>query len=178
MNGSLLDLLRLTGSILLCLILLQAAWHKLADYPRFLGFLADYRLLPHSLEKPAAVALLLCELAFAGLLLHPASHALGALGGAFLLLLYALAIAINLKRGRHHIECGCGGTTQPLSASLILRNLLLGGLALFVAGDYRSVMGGGGLIASMATACLFWLLYNTHQQLQANRGYMLRNQRA
>jgi hypothetical protein len=50
-------------------------------------------------------------------------------------LIYGLAIAINLLRGRLHISCGCGlgnssGENQPLSWMLVLRNILLMALAL------------------------------------------------
>ena len=39
----------------------------------------------------------------------------------------AAAIAINLLRGRSHIDCGCGDTPVLLSYWLVLRNALLAG---------------------------------------------------
>ena len=49
---------------------------------------------------------------------------------ALMFLVYGLAIAVNLLRGRLHISCGCGlgnssGDNQPLSWLLVFRNILL-----------------------------------------------------
>ncbi|WP_289141256.1 MauE/DoxX family redox-associated membrane protein [uncultured Brevibacillus sp.] len=52
---------------------------------------------------------------------------IGAVLGGLLLILYSVAIAINLLRGRRDISCGCGGVAgnHPISWLLVLRNLLL-----------------------------------------------------
>ncbi len=51
--------------------------------------------------------------------------AIGALMGGALLALYALAMAINLARGRRDLDCGCGIVRKSISASMVVRNLLL-----------------------------------------------------
>jgi hypothetical protein len=44
-----------------------------------------------------------------------------------LLLGYAAAIAINLRRGRRDLACGCGGPDErrPISAWMVWRNILI-----------------------------------------------------
>lgn len=156
------------GAVLLILLFLQAAWHKFSDYGRFLGLLADYRLLPELLLEPAARLLLLSEALCALLLVWPVSRPAGAVLAASLLLLYALAIAINLLRGRVQVECGCGGAGQPLSWWLVLRNalLLLIALACALAGSIalEPLASAAGVLAGL----LLWGSYSLTGQVFAN----------
>ncbi|MEF9603853.1 methylamine utilization protein MauE, partial [Paracoccus sp. PXZ] len=70
----------------------------------------------------------------AGLVMTPLA-APAAITAAGLLLVFAAALAINVLRGRTQIDCGCfrNGLKQPVSWLLVLRNLVLTGLALAVA---------------------------------------------
>jgi hypothetical protein len=58
---------------------------------------------------------------------------LAAGGTVVLLAVYSLAIAANLARGRRTLDCGCGigGTKQPISEWLLVRNAFLAAAALF-----------------------------------------------
>ena len=60
------------------------------------------------------------------------ARAWGLAGAAALLALYAAAIAVNLARGRRHLDCGCTGPAlrRPISGWLVLRNLVLVAIAL------------------------------------------------
>jgi hypothetical protein len=115
----------------LALLFGTAAAHKLADRPRFRAILADYRLLPESLVGPAAMLVAAAELVVAVLLIAPRGGA-GPIAAAAVLALYGAAIAINLGRGRRHIDCGCAGpaASRPLSGWLVARNAVLAGVAL------------------------------------------------
>lgn len=107
------------------LLFASAALHKARDFAVFAQLLHAYRVLPAGVPLAAAVPAL--ELAAGvGLLLPPARSA-AALGGAALLVLYALAIALNLQRGRRDLACGCGGANErrPIAAWMVWRNLLL-----------------------------------------------------
>ena len=119
----------------LALLLASAAVAKLRDLRGFTAALAGYRLLPAALAGPVAAGFVAAELALALGLWLPPLRVLSALGIALLLSLYGVAIAINLARGRRDIDCGCGGplARQTLSEGLVLRNLLLAGLALATA---------------------------------------------
>jgi hypothetical protein len=114
----------------LTLILLGAAWHKLSEPNMFLSALAAYRLLPQSLLDVAARGIPLLEIALGAGMLVPATRSIALVGVALLMIGYALAIGINLARGRSYIDCGCGGAAHPLSWGLIVRNGVLAAAAL------------------------------------------------
>jgi hypothetical protein len=118
----------------LALILLGAAWHKLSEPNMFLSALAAYRLLPQGLLDVAARGIPLLEIALGAGLLVPATRSVALVGVALLMLGYALAIGINLARGRSYIDCGCGGAAHPLSWGLVVRNGVLAAAALAASG--------------------------------------------
>ena len=69
------------------------------------------------------------------LLLLAIEPVFAAFASAALFAAYTGAIAINLQRGRIHIDCGCGmarlaGRDQQLSWGLVVRNTLLMAAAL------------------------------------------------
>jgi hypothetical protein len=108
----------------LSLLLGAAALHKLRDLATFRATFGEYRLLPPRLARlfPAAEAGLAI-----GLLVRPRPSLVGT---AALLALYGGAIAVNLRRGRRHIDCGCGGPGRPISGRLVARNAALAAIAL------------------------------------------------
>jgi uncharacterized membrane protein len=110
------------------LLFASAALHKARAPAHFAQVLRAYRVLPASLNVSWCVPML--ELAVAAALLLPATRTVAALGGAALLLLYSLAMAVNLKRGRRDLACGCGGAHErrPIGAWMVWRNLGLAGL--------------------------------------------------
>jgi drug/metabolite transporter (DMT)-like permease len=63
---------------------------------------------------------------------HDVRRRIGACAAAAQLILFAVAIAINLRRGRTSIDCGCFGSRlrQGLSVWMVARNLVLALLAL------------------------------------------------
>lgn len=118
----------------LALILLGAAWHKLSEPNMFLSALAAYRLLPQSLLDVAARGIPVLEIALGAGMLVPATRSIALVGVALLMIGYALAIGVNLARGRSYIDCGCGGAAHPLSWGLIVRNGVLAAAALAASG--------------------------------------------
>lgn len=118
----------------LALLLLSAAWHKLASRTEFAAALREYRLLPGALLGPVALLLPLLEAALALAWLAGAARGVVATATAGLLLLYAAAMAVNLWRGRVDIDCGCGlggagRAVGRLSWWLVARNALLAAVA-------------------------------------------------
>ena len=110
----------------LALLFAVSALQKLRAPAAFTHAVREYRLLPARLALPFAAVLIVLELVLAiGAFMGSATAVLGIVA---LLLLYSVAIAINLWRGRVEIDCGCGGASQgrPLSLWLLGRN---GGLA-------------------------------------------------
>lgn len=119
-------------TLALAALFASAAAHKLRHPARFRATLSVYRLLPRTLELPVAAGLMALEAVLAPALLWSQSRVPAAWAGAALLTVYALAIAVNLRRGRRHIDCGCGGAAErrPIHAALVWRNAALAALLL------------------------------------------------
>lgn len=118
----------------IALILFSAAWHKVSESVIFSGALDAYRLLPSAGVIPVARLLPFIEAAVGVMVLIPATRRFGLVAFAWLIAIYALAIAINLARGRRQIDCGCGGDVHLLSWGLVMRNLLLACVAVAMSG--------------------------------------------
>jgi len=142
----------------LALLFFVAAGHKLQDLGRFGATLAEYRLLPARLVPLAAALVVAVEVAAAGALLVPGARAAGLLSAATLLVVYGAAVAINLARGRRHIDCGCAGPAgrRPISGALVARNAALATLALagLVPVRPRALLWVDGLTVVGASAAL------------------------
>jgi hypothetical protein len=108
-----------------------AATHKLLSWRLFQQQVADYRVLPRSLNSPAALALPAAEALLALGWLADGSRPAAAVGTALLLAAYAAAMGWNLRQGRDTIDCGCGGAdgSQVIRRALVGRNLLLAVIA-------------------------------------------------
>jgi methylamine utilization protein MauE len=122
----------LTVRAALALLFVVAAVHKLRDLRTFQGTFADYRLLPDALSAAVARAVPLAELLVAALLVAPSTGAMGKVGAAGLLIVYAAAVGVNLLRGRRHIDCGCAGphARRPIGGAIVVRNALIAAAAL------------------------------------------------
>lgn len=150
---------------LLAAIFAMAAYHKLKDRATFEGQLLAYDLLPMGLVHPASRAIPLVEGAVVIFLLARSGDA--GLCAMLLMLIYACAMGINLIRGRHDIDCGCGGAEgrQVLHWALVGRNL---GLALCAAAlmlpvDFRPALWADYGLAALAalTALALYTSFNT-----------------
>jgi uncharacterized membrane protein YphA (DoxX/SURF4 family) len=156
--------LALTAMLLLGVIFVAAAVAKLRAPDRFEGVVRNYRLVPDRLVRPVVYGLPLVELgAAAGLLAAPATRPPAAAVLVLLLLAFAAAMAVNLRRGRHDIDCGChlGLLKQRISWALVARNLLLAGLGsalIFGEGQARPLGGLDGL-AILAASLSLLILY-------------------
>lgn len=141
------------------LVFVLGAVGKLRHAAVFPGVVANYRLLPAAAVGPAALLLPWAELAI-GLALIAGERRVAPFLAAALLALFAAAMAINLRRGRAHIDCGCGTATlrQPLRRALVVRNV-----ALAVAVATVPLVGGEvGLaerLVAVAAGGVLFLLY-------------------
>lgn len=112
------------------LLFLLAAVHKLGDLPRFRATLAAYRVMPVGLVAVAGLTLAVTEALLGAAWLVSFRPAEVAMLSAALLACYTAGIALNLRRGRVHIDCGCSmgrhaGSDQQLSWGLVARNVAL-----------------------------------------------------
>lgn len=154
----------------LAALLLASAAHKFMALEDFRLAVTDYDVLPRALITPMTWALPLFELALGVALLWQPLRLWAGLAAAVLFSIYAVAMLVNLIRGRRNIECGCSfGSGRTVSNALPLRNAGLAGLATVVA-----VMGGMpdvGMFAHMnAAACggVMFLIYAGLDVLAAN----------
>lgn len=162
----------------LALLIASAAWHKLSDRFRFAGTLRAYELLPPRLVSPVASLLPLIELSIAAGLLYPPSRELAALAAMSLLALYTGAIATNLLRGRHEIDCGCFASSRraPLSRLLIVRNLvLLSAAALLLMPARSRTLLWVDLFTAAAAVLALSLLWAAAQRLAESGPALLRS---
>lgn len=122
----------LATSIGLASLFFAAALHKLQQPAEFRAALEGYGVLPPAMVGPALRLIPLAEAALALGLLLPQTRSLAALWGAALLLAYAAAMTLVVAQGRRTQDCGCGmgGVSQPVSAALVARNVVLVLLAL------------------------------------------------
>jgi uncharacterized membrane protein YphA (DoxX/SURF4 family) len=113
--------------VLVSLVFLSAAYGKLRHGIAFQGVVANYRLLPDAMVAPAAYSIPPVELLLGATLLLGVAFPWPEFGAGALLLLFALAMGINLRRGRRHIDCGCfqSALKQTLSWTLVMRNAVL-----------------------------------------------------
>ena len=147
----------LTGA----LVFARAAAFKLRDVQAFADALAGYRMLPIGLVEPAARVLPAIEIASALALLAPQTRVVGEFVAASLLIVFALAIGVNLLRGRREIDCGCGDPSrrQPLAWSLVVRNVAFAGTLAACAlapSGHQSLLGW--LVGAAAAAGLMLLM--------------------
>ncbi|MEZ4631596.1 MAG: MauE/DoxX family redox-associated membrane protein [Deinococcales bacterium] len=111
--------------LVLAAIFMASGLLKLRQLEQFEASLAAYALVPQGLLKGVRVGVPGLELLASLLLLSP-FYPLGNALIAALILIFSLAIAINLLRHNADIDCGCfGSLEQRLSWWLILRNAIL-----------------------------------------------------
>lgn len=125
MSGEALAIVGGTGAIGVGLVFLSAGMAKLRNRRIFPGVVENYRLLPPALVRPVAAILPAGEVLTGAALL--AGVWLAALPAIALLLIFGWAMAVNIARGRGHIDCGCGRSDlrQPLNRGLVWRNAVL-----------------------------------------------------
>lgn len=168
MNGSLADMVSLSLVVLTLLVFLGALLHKMFDFVEFQGYVADYRLLPEFLVKPAALFLLVMEAGVVLLILWAPTRPWALVLAVSLLALYALAITVNLRRGRTHVECGCGGALQWLSGALVWRNLILMVLALIPLWHLPVGLKASEIATALAAGIFLWFMVRFFEQINAN----------
>lgn len=165
-----------TIAISLAVLFVSAAGHKLRDLGGFREVLRNYRLLPEILVPAAAVLLIALELTAVVLLLVADTRMAGALLSAGMIAIYALAMAINLLRGRVNLDCGCLGVgrRQPVRWWMVGRNVTLAAIALLAVPPMmsRELTALDGVTIACATLSLA-LLY-TAQSLLGATGMRLR----
>jgi len=163
LSHELLAAASVAGRVCVGLVFVLAAAQKAQHWRIFSGVLANYRLLPPALVAPFALVLPPAEMLVGFLLLSAQFRPLGELAAVALLGLFAMAMAINLRRGRSEIDCGCGRTflKQNLRWLLVGRNAGLAALlvpSLLFTGPMAMTTALSGVAAGLAFFVLYLLL--------------------
>jgi uncharacterized membrane protein YphA (DoxX/SURF4 family) len=155
---------------LVSLVFLTAAYGKLRHGAAFQGVIANYRLLSEAMVAPAAYLIPPVELLLGVTLLLGLAYPWPELSAAGLLLLFAMAMGINLRRGRRYIDCGCfqSALKQTLSWILVMRNVVLAllmGVALLSSERpddlltlVNGYLAGGALFIVLQALAILWSL--------------------
>jgi len=166
MAGAMLGwVMYMTAMGTLALVFVFSVSHKLRDYARFKASLGAYRLFPESMLSLMAPTVIGLELIAIAAILLPVGPGVSIAFG--LLLLYTLAITVNLLRGNTSIDCGCGDTPTPISGWLLMRN----GALLLLALPHDPGSGSPDLFLWALVGALIALLglfYLIVEQLLAN----------
>lgn len=165
---------QLTITLFLSLLFATSAWHKWQDIHHTATSVATYRLVPVAWCYKVAYLIASSEiLAIVWLWIYPT---LGAVWVIVLLACYAVAIWINLQRGRNNMDCGCGGVPIRLTPLLIVRNgvLILVAITLLFSSELRVLTWVDSLQASLVAVTLL-ILYYAGEQLLSNHGKHLTN---
>jgi Methylamine utilisation protein MauE len=172
---------------LIGLVYLAAAIGKMRHWEVFQGVIANYRLLPDFLLAPVAFVLPPVEGLVGAMLLLGLASPWSETGAAGLLLLFAVAMGINLRRGRRHIDCGCfqSALKQTLSWTLVIRNVvmvLLLGLAVLSTGkaaDLRATVDGlvvgGVLFVILQSLNILWSIVPAWRRTAAGENTRIRS---
>jgi hypothetical protein len=165
---------------ILIAVFVRAAWHKLGDFAMFKAVFADYDILPKALVAPVSLALALAEIAIVVGLVVPVARQAAAIGAMVLLIAYGASIALNLRRGRYLIDCGCGGPGQGLSWFLVARNAVLAAIAgiALISPVARAISYTDAVVLGLAVVTV-WLLIIATEQVGANDAHrqFIRNSR-
>jgi hypothetical protein len=147
----------------IALLFASAGVHKLRDLTRFEEAFTAYQLLPAAVSTRLSWLVPVFELMVAAGLAAKISRPYAAALGIVLLSGYAGAIALNLRRGRRDLACGCGGPNDRRSIApwMIGRNALiaLGATAAFATWADRSLSLTDGItiVFGLLTIALVYL---------------------
>ena len=168
MNAALWAMLHACLIAFLALIMLNALWHKLADFKRFAAVIPHYRGVPPALATAVVIGVVSAESVALAMLVLPMLSVFGAVLSGSLIFLYGMLIAVNVSLGNRQVDCGCGGKPQPLSWVLVVRNVALSGLALLAVAAPFTPLSLMALLGSIAMGFVAWVLYCAIDLLMAN----------
>lgn len=146
--------------IVVGLIFAQAAIGKIRRWHEFKGMLGAYELLPSFAVPMAAIAIVPLELVTGLALIGAWKVALFSIVAAALFVIFAVAMAVNLARGRTSIDCGCfQSMRQPLEWRLVVRNVLCALAVLASSAIGTSVEGLDRWVHALPAALALFAVY-------------------
>lgn len=168
-----MDLVLTTLLLLFSYMFLIAGRTKLVYLDFSAQSIEDYQLTPKFMSRYLAIVLAYFEVVLAVSLIVPQCRLAAIPAAVILLSIYALAISINLFRGRRRLDCGCNGphAKQAISWWLPLRNA---GLVALLIVSYQAPMNVSAVLWMLALSCCaaLILLQQGLKQLYKNQKLM------
>lgn len=127
-----MSILLLVARLLLAVVFIVAGLSKFGDLKGSQKTMREFGVPPF-LAAPSGILLPIAELAVAIALLVTPIAFFGAIGALVLLVLFIIGISANLSLGRTP-DCNCFGQlhSEPIGASTLIRNIILGVIASLV----------------------------------------------
>jgi uncharacterized membrane protein YphA (DoxX/SURF4 family) len=132
---TLADTLRTAIALLFSTGVTHKLWN-IAEFQRTVGqYMRGLGAPLPGIERPLSLAVVLLEIAIVAACLLPGDGRIAAVLASGTLLLYALAMTINLLRDNDLPDCGCnwGKQPQPVESALVIRNGVLALIAIAAA---------------------------------------------
>src|SRR5277367_4901344 len=159
------------------LLFASAGVHKLRDLKGFDAIFSAYGLMPIVSRTRITWVVPMLEMSVAAGLSVKISRPFAAALAMVLLSGYAAAIAINLKRGRRDLACGCGGPDErrTIAPWMVWRNglIVLGAALVFVPWSNRPLgvwdaitVAFGVMTVALLYLCIDQLLGNAQRTAQ------------
>lgn len=117
--------LALSIRVFVSLMLLLSARRKLSQLSEFAGVVRNYQLIPDRMVVAAANGIVATEGAVGVALFIWPSSLLPAVAASSLFAVFAVAVMLNLIRGRRDLMCGCDND-GTIAWSVVWRNVFLG----------------------------------------------------
>ncbi|WP_229168243.1 MauE/DoxX family redox-associated membrane protein [Bacillus cereus] len=94
----------------------------------------EFRIIPKNQIRLFTILEIFAEIFIGICLFIGLFHTFTLICAVLLLLVYSVAILVNLLRGRKEISCGCGGVlgNHKLSWTLVVRNLFIGAVSVIL----------------------------------------------
>lgn len=171
MLSELLSMAGLAGRVCTGLVFVFAASDKILHWRVLEGVIGNYHLLPSAMIRPVTYLLPPVELAIGCALLSGMAPVPAAACGMALLLLFAVAMSINIRLGRHFIDCGCHRSflRQTLRPALVVRNLIL--TAMLAPSLFWLQIPSGGASIGLAAGIVLFLFYLLGNTIAALPGF-------
>jgi uncharacterized membrane protein YphA (DoxX/SURF4 family) len=161
----------ITSRVLGALVFGMAVLGKLHHRDEFVGLVANYQLVPEPLVPVVAWLVVALETVVVLSLATGVALAAGASLAVTLLCVFALAMTINLARGRQEIDCGCfqSALRQRLSVPLVVRNMVLTAAILPLFGGEMQSAAPLQVLDGVAGGIVLFVLYQVFSQMPALR---------
>jgi len=156
------EILALFCSMFIGVLFLTSGVSKLADKKMFVGVVRGFALLPDAAATLVGTLLPYVEILIAVTLLLDVYRGAVLAVAIVLLTSFAIAVSINLLRGRSYISCGCffAHENSPLTWFLVGRNVLL--IVVAVVGALTSNSIGIGLFERSVIIATIGSLITAH----------------